>query len=59
MAHKTWERPRLVVLLRQRPQETVLGACKYAGQTGAAPAFEDCMSQGGSGCTSCALLRAS
>jgi len=31
---KTWDKPRLIVLVRSKPEEVVLGACK--GGTGGA-----------------------
>jgi hypothetical protein len=37
---KTWQKPKLVVLVRGRPEEFVLGPCKDAGVPGG-PAIED------------------
>jgi len=31
---KTWQKPKLVVLVRGRPEEFVLGQCKDTGATG-------------------------
>jgi hypothetical protein len=41
---KTWESPKLIVLVRTRPEENVLAACKaHNGQTaGAQDAYLDC-----------------
>ena len=29
---KTWQKPQLIVLVRSRPEETLLNACKFIGQ---------------------------
>jgi len=34
MKKKVWEKPRLIVLFRGRPEERVLGACKIDGDNG-------------------------
>jgi len=38
---KKWETPKLICLYRGRPEEAVLGACKYAGQGG--PTIAGCL----------------
>jgi hypothetical protein len=42
---KTWEIPKLVVLVRNKPEEAVLGACKSSSTEPAGPHFSP-----GSGC---------
>ena len=42
---RTWQRPELTVLVRNRPEEAVLAACKLAGGTG--PDKKDCRAQTG------------
>ncbi len=34
MKTKKWVKPKLIVLARGRPEEAVLGTCKYSGQNG-------------------------
>ena len=39
---KTWQKPKLVVLVRGRPEEHVLGACKTGGAaTEASPSINE------------------
>jgi hypothetical protein len=39
---KTWEKPKLVVLLRGKPEEAVLETCKSAGQSGPGITYAGC-----------------
>ena len=39
---KAWEKPKLIVLVRNRPEEAVLGACKYFHVSGAQSGFNGC-----------------
>ena len=39
---KTWQKPKLVILFRGRPEEYVLSACKEAAGTGPASNLGDC-----------------
>jgi len=42
---RPWQKPQLIVLVRSRSEETVLGACKHKGQPKiAGPASNDCKS---------------
>ena len=34
MAQKTWQKPKLVVMLRTKPEENVLTGCKMEANTG-------------------------
>jgi len=48
MEKKTWQKPVLIILVRNRPEEAVLGTCKL--QSGSGP-FEFCMMPaGGAAC---------
>ena len=52
---KRWEKPKLVVLVRARPEESCLAACKaQAGGTDPGSGFRAC--QGDSACTGCSSL---
>jgi hypothetical protein len=48
MNQKKWEKPLLVVLVRGRPEEAVLGTCKYSFQNG--PGGGDCKWTAGPQC---------
>jgi hypothetical protein len=45
MTRKMWEKPKLVVLVRGRPEEAVLQVCKYNGRTG--PVLNNCLQRQG------------
>lgn len=47
---KTWETPKLIVLVRNRPEETVLSACKATGGAGGLIAGDSAGTVAG-GCT--------
>ena len=47
---KKWERPKLVVLVRSKPEESVLETCKIGFQPGPAAAFAGCAPTVGSVC---------
>lgn len=36
MTKKTWQKPKLIILVRGRPEEMVLSACKTSTSSGAA-----------------------
>ena len=40
---KTWQKPKLIVLFRGRPEEQVLGACKAVAGSGLETALQDCL----------------
>lgn len=40
METKPWEKPQLVVLVRAKPEETILNACKMSGSAVSAAAFQ-------------------
>jgi hypothetical protein len=43
-AKKEWQTPELIVLVRSKPQESVLGSCKhFPTDRGSATAVEGCM----------------
>ena len=42
---KMWEKPELAVLLRSRPEEAVLTACKYPSQIGGSTFNGGCQTQ--------------
>ena len=52
---RAWSRPELIVLVRSRPEEAVLDACKYTGRVDAAASIDSCQNLG----TPCILLAAS
>ena len=57
---KTWEKPQLIVLLRNKPEEAVLYACKNWGLSGANSDASDCKERSGIYCMfSCSPLSAS
>ena len=39
---KKWETPKLICLYRGRPEEAVLGWCKYTGWGGSGPGRPSC-----------------
>ena len=43
---KTWEKPKLVILVRSAPGERVLNACKTASGTGASSHNSGCYVEG-------------
>lgn len=38
---KAWRRPKLVILMRGKPQEAILGVCKVGGSSVSPSAFRD------------------
>jgi len=40
---KSWQKPKLIVLVRGKLEEYVLSACKTAGGSGPAPSHADCL----------------
>jgi hypothetical protein len=54
---KPWSKPKLVVLIRGKPEETVMQTCKGAGLTGPGTDNVECVST--SVCRPCAWVRAS
>jgi len=42
---KTWEKPKLIVLVRNKPEEAVLDVCKHAVGSGAFNMNNGCLSQ--------------
>lgn len=44
-----WEKPELIVLLRTRPEEAVLAACKTGGNAGAG-GWRNCQKENGVPC---------
>jgi len=44
-----WKKPELIVLLRTRPEESVLAGCKTGGSIGPRGSF-NCISEGGPNC---------
>lgn len=46
-----WEKPELIVLLRTRPEEAVLAACKTGGHAGAG-GWRNCQKEDGAPCNS-------
>ena len=56
---KTWQKPKLIVLVRGRPEERVLGDCKSAEDSGGPSSDEgDCI-ENGLNCDDCATVGAS
>jgi hypothetical protein len=55
---KKWAKPELLVLVRGRPEESILAACKYALGTGTpSTAYFHCMETGSLSCdTDCSAL---
>ncbi len=49
---KQWQKPELIVLVRSKPEEAVLGACKFVGTAG--PSDPQC-----GALTACQILGAS
>jgi len=47
---KAWVEPELIVLVRSKPEEAVLGACKVGGGGGSASAQSDCLTSGAYPC---------
>ena len=49
---KKWEKPQLIVLVRSRPEESVLETCKTGFESGPGAGFAGCMQTAGSVCLS-------
>jgi len=45
MSKKTWKKPKLLVLARGGPEESVLQVCKYQGNPGPQNVNNDCFSE--------------
>ena len=57
---KEWTKPELIVLVRSKPEEAVLAACKNASAgSNAANSDTRCRKNFGNICTTCALTNAS
>jgi hypothetical protein len=56
-----WERPQLIALMRSRPEEAVLAACKTTGRAGAVASNNNCYAGPSWRCgtTSCSTNRPS
>jgi hypothetical protein len=39
---RPWQRPELIVLVRSKPEEAVLTACKYLGYMTGGPGYVEC-----------------
>ena len=51
---KTWEQPKLIMLIRGQPEEAVLGACKgLTVAIGSATFHKNCFEQYGVLCVGC------
>jgi hypothetical protein len=52
---RTWRKPELIVLVRSRPEEAVLFACKNGGSTPVGPNYDNvrCILNGSSCGTTC------
>jgi len=48
---KQWQTPQLTVLVRSRPEEAVLAACKYAGMSGSTGGKNACRAKVTGKCT--------
>ena len=52
---RAWSKPELIVLVRGKPEEAVLNACKAYGQDAAdAYAYDRCQKNSEVGCVNCA-----
>jgi hypothetical protein len=51
---KAWQKPELTVLVRGKPEESVLAACKWAGYSYPAGAWTDCWTNSTTFCTALA-----
>jgi len=52
MKKKVWEKPRLIVLFRGRPEESILDKCRISGEVG--PYISGCQATSGAPCESIA-----
>ena len=51
---KIWEKPKLIILLRGRPEEMVLASCKYTKlKNGPANKNTQCITKSGKNCVVC------
>ena len=50
VAQRAWHRPELTVLVRSRPEESVLTACKGAGMLGPGDPLQKCKKKDASPC---------
>ncbi|MBW1668923.1 MAG: hypothetical protein JRJ66_12900 [Deltaproteobacteria bacterium] len=53
MSKKTWKKPKLLVLARGGPEESVLQVCKYQGNPGPQNVNNDCLRLQGYNVTPC------
>ena len=56
---KTWQKPKLVVLVRGRPEEFVLGQCKDVGTPGTPVGDDTDCNQNLVNCAVCSVVAAS
>ena len=56
---KTWSKPELIVLVKGKPEEAVLAACKTAGSSGPNANFDFCVNASGAGCGTCETISSS
>ncbi len=65
MSKKPWEKPQLIILLRSKPEERILGACKdhqlfpASGLTGQYASCSFTVGGAYSGCAACETTQAS
>jgi hypothetical protein len=52
---KQWTKPELIVLVRSKPEEAVLLACKYVGRGGPVSDVSECASKKGYWCYHCVV----
>jgi hypothetical protein len=56
---KEWKKPELIVMVRSKPEEAVLGACKVFPQVGAIASIFAWCAQDLGGCVDCSTVAAS
>jgi hypothetical protein len=56
---KTWSRPELIVLVKGKPEEAVLAACKTEGSSGPNVNFGACVAAIGATCGACETISSS
>ena len=58
---KEWKTPELIVLVRSKPEEAVLGVCKISDTAGSGPSgsFDFCYAETGGICDVCSVLTTS
>lgn len=55
MSKKKWEKPKLIVLVKGRPEEAILAGCKGGDFTGAAQVVAQCVTDI-DGCGACSTI---